>query len=701
MAAYGHDPRRYLTTEEKRLLYIRADGLCQDCGAELDSSWHSAHMAAYAGGGATDVDEMRAQCASCNLSLGARDMEQVEGLSLRQWQQLALPVILERLWQHGSATLHAAPGAGKTLFAAAVFRHLADRGLVSRLVVFVPNANLVSQTVEAYKKVRIHLDGKPRDGFIEHPETVGLVVCYQSLSEGAAEAHALRMVREPTMVVFDEVHHLAEQEHSAWGRYVGSMVGEVASGPPENAAAVLNMTGTLFRSAASQRIATVRYRKLPGNKLEAVPDWSITTAELIGVELRAPDLYAYGGKATLIDLENEKVIESEVVDLGQQQRSAVNREAFRSRQWLGSFCSEGLRLLNSQLVTVGREVPLKLLHVADDQDTAKLAADIYNELAGHDIAVLVISDEPGSAKKLKQVRKDLRPRVIVTCQMVTEGFDCHELSVLVHATRKAARLFVAQVMARVMRVTDYERAARRLLPAQILIPDDRVLRGVYAAAIKSGPHIVEEEEEAGGRCHAGHRRRMCPCQYPGDSECTCPWVTGPGPLRKYDLISLEDPRLDMATVLGHDDGDVSAAELEFFIQQCLGLGIPEPYAPRVAVAVRRGAPAQRKYSGEKTAGVTATEAPASPREVVDAYRARLKLAAGFMEKHIRHDASFRGVAEFQGRANDAGEIPAGGRDLATARQLAAASRWACGCVRRHCHAHGEQAPEWANGVGDG
>jgi hypothetical protein len=157
----------------------------------------------------------------------------------------------------------------------------------------------------------------------------------------------------------------------------------------------------------------------------------------------------------------------------------------------------------------------------------------------------------------------------------------------------------------------------------------------------------------------------------------------------------------MATVLGHDDGDVSAAELEFFIQQCFGLGIPEPYAPRVAVAVRRGTPALRKYSTEKTGSTTVTETPAGPRDVVDAYRARLKLAAGFMEKHIGHDTSFRSVAEFQGKANDAGEIPAGGRDLAIVRQLAAASHWACSRVGRHCHDHGEQVPDWAKGVADG
>lgn len=269
MAAYGHDRRRRLSTEEMRLLYAQANGLCQDCGTALDASWHSAHMAAYVAGGATQLDRMRAQCRKCNLRLGPHDMEQVDGLHLRLWQQQAFEPIVSRLWSAGSATLHAAPGAGKTLFAAAVFRCFYDRGLVSRLVIFVPNVNLVDQTVESYARIGIHLDRKPRDGIIEHPETVGLVACYQSLSDAAAEAHAVRMAREPTFVVFDEVHHLAERDHSAWGRFVEAMVGDVANEPPENAVAVFNMTGTLFRSAKSQRISTVRYRRIGDNKFEA------------------------------------------------------------------------------------------------------------------------------------------------------------------------------------------------------------------------------------------------------------------------------------------------------------------------------------------------------------------------------------------------------------------------------------------------
>lgn len=691
--AYGHDRRRRLTTEERQLLYARSNGLCEDCGKELGADWHGAHMVAYALGGATQLEALRAQCPSCNLSFGANTMEQVEGFRPRLWQHLAFPKILHCLWESGSATLHAAPGAGKTLFAAAVFRHLYDHGAVRRLVIFVPNTNLVDQTVKAYGTLGVHLDGRPRDSTIEHPDTVGLVICYQSLSEGATEAHIARMRASDTLVVFDEVHHLAEQEHSAWGRYVESMVGDIAKGPPVNAALILNMTGTLFRSARSQRIKTVRYRRIDEDTLEAEADFSVETAELVGTELRAPDLYVYGARATLVDLEEEEVIEGEIADLGVRQRSAVAREMFRSRPWLRAYCAEGMRLLKSQLETVHHEVPLKLLHVADDQAAAGIACDIYNELAGHDIAVPVYTDEPGSARRLQRVRKDPRSRVIVTCQMVTEGFDCHDLSVLVHATRKTALLFVAQVMARVMRVTGYERAAGMMLPAQILIPDSPLLREVYASAIARAKRFVTDDKTQ--RCHKGHSRVTCTCQAPA-AGCICGSQPAPPGLRRYDVLAVDDPRLDGATVLGHEDGHVPALELDHYIRECNALVIPEPFAPRVAVLARRGAPAFRKYSKPEQEP-DAEPVSANPRDLSDTYRARISKAAGFMEKHIGHEARFRSVGEFQGKINDAGGIPQGGRPGASLREIAAASDWACQQISQHCEDRGEPVPVWARG----
>jgi superfamily II DNA or RNA helicase len=706
VAQYGRDRRRRLSIDDRRRLYARAGGLCENCGAELGADWHGAHLLAYTAGGATEVSEMQAQCPKCNLRFGPGTMEQVEGFRPRLWQQLAFRRILLRLWETGSATLHAAPGAGKTLFAAILARHLFDLGMISRIVIFVPNTNLVGQTVKSYKTIGVHLDGKPRDGVIEHPETVGLVVCYQSLSAQAVAAHVTGMAKAGTLVIFDEVHHLADPEHSSWGGHVENMVGKVSGGPPVNAVAVLNMTGTLFRSSGTQRISTVRYRRIGDDTHEAIADHSVHTAELVGTELRAPDLYIYGGTATLVDLEEEQVIEGEIADLSQRQRSAVAREMFRSAQWLEGYAAEGLRLLTSQLVAVRREIPLKALHVADDQSAAAAAVKIYNRLGReqgltYNIAEPIYTDSPGSAKRLDIVRDDPRPRVIVTCQMVTEGFDCPELCVLVHATRKAALLFVAQVMARVMRLTRHERASGMMLPAQVLIPDSPVLREVYASAIAAAAQVVREEDTE--RCHSGHLRTRCPCLFP-ESDCLCSVAEPPQQLRKYDVLSVSDPRLDGATVLGHEDGHVPLLELNQAIEQCRQLVIPEPFAPKVAVLVRRatGGIGLRADTGPAAAAAQQPEPrPASPRALSDTYRDRLKKAAGYMQQHIRHDGTFSTVTEFQGRANAAGDIPKGGRDLATIRQLATASAWACAWVRRHCEAHGEAAPDWTEGINRG
>ena len=96
---------------------------------------------------------------------------------------------------------------------------------------------------------------------------------YQILSQGALVANALirRAEQARTLYVFDEVHHLAEAEHSAWGQAVGALVGIDPDHPRHP---VLNLSGTLFRSTASQKIGTVRYEPVPDkpNKMQAVAD---------------------------------------------------------------------------------------------------------------------------------------------------------------------------------------------------------------------------------------------------------------------------------------------------------------------------------------------------------------------------------------------------------------------------------------------
>ncbi len=698
MAQYGRDRRRRLTVTERRWLYERAGGRCQKCGADLGPDYHNAHLGAWTNGGATSLEQMEAWCPPCNLGQGAADAGSPGEIKLRDWQARALPAILRRLWGSGVATLHAAPGAGKTLFAGAVFRQLYDAGLIGRVIVVVPNLALVGQWARALGRMRIHLDTEPRDGYLEHPDCVGAVVTYQSLAN-TASAHTAHPDHARTLVILDEVHHVGESK--TWGHAVQRMIGDVAAGPPQ-VAAVLNMTGTLFRSSKSQRISTVRYDRVvtgEGEKLQAVADWSEPTANLIGIELRSPDLYAYGAQVRMVDVQSEHVLSADIADLDQSQRSAAIRGMFNSKRWLHGFASEAIRMLRNQSLAVSNKEPVKLLFVADSIRSARLAADAINAATRQNFARLVTSDEPGALRTLQSAAEDPHPCAIVAVRMVTEGFDCPHVATIAYATNIIADLFIAQMMARAMRITSFERANGRMLPAQILIPDHEQLRRAFAAALKSAMHMVDLPEEAGD-------------ERSGRS-------TGSERLPRYELLDLSDPRLRSATVLTQDDGHVPATELAQVITHCKSVGIPETYAPRVAVVSRRYRPPVRVYATDSEtdrqdtpegaqhppaegdrAGQTVT-IKADPRSLNHAHRARLAKAAGWMSEHIDHDTRYPHVASFQAKANQAAGIRAGGRDHATVQQMIQMANWMMARITEHCRRHGEPVPSWAEEGDDG
>lgn len=705
----GRDPRRQLTVEERRAAYDRAGGLCQNCGGPLGADYHNAHLAARSNGGPTSVDNIEPQCPNCNLINGSADLEEVSDITLRSWQEAALPVILERIWQTGVATVNAAPGAGKTYFALAVFAALYKAGHAERMIVVAPNLVIIGQWVEKGGKMRIHLDVEPRDGHLEHPDTVGASISYQLLpkkvlSRTVADMHRERLEAIPTFVVLDEVHHIADKK--SWGQAVAAMVGDVANGIV-HPTAVLNMTGTLFRSGKDKRISTVRYDTVLDEdgveKLKAQADWSISTAELIGHELRPPDLYVYNTRAQLMDTRNDTVVEGDLGDLDQQQRSTALRGLDKSPEWLRGYVSEALRLLDNQLAAVNHEEPLKLLYCANDIPAARLAADAINDVMGRDFARLIVSDEKKAKKALEDAAKEPNPCAIVQVRMASEGFDCPQVSTIAYASTVTADLSIAQMMARAMRITDHERASGQLLPAQILIPNDPALKDVFSAVLSPLPKLIDLEDDDCPVCERPLAECVCPCQRCGRPklDCICP-PPPPPPRPRYEVMDLSRPEFHGANVLGHDDGEVTSSELDQALGELTGLGIPVPYHPRVVVWGRRHSTAPaRRYAPTAADPAPAPEpktptvTEANPRELNRMHRARLSKAAGWAKVHIGHDSRYVNVAQFQYFASDAADIPKGGRDQASTRQLEICFGWMRDRVVEHCRQFGEEVPSWA------
>jgi len=675
--AFGLAKRRRLSRREAADLFAAAEGLCQRCKTPLGVDWHQAHLVAYTNGGATSPNQMQAWCRECNLKQGAKDAADHSLPAPREWQARAMEDILERVWQTGSATIHAAPGAGKTFFAGMVFRRLRAAGLVDRLVVVVPNRALQRQWSDALGELFINLDWEPRDGFLQHPRTVGTVVTYQGLINSAA-GQIQEMAAAATLLVLDEVHHVGDQK--AWGHTVSRIIGSASSDEGIHPAGVLNMTGTLFRSSGAQKIGTIRYdRVLDGGveKYQAVADFSVPASDLIGIELRRPDLYAYEGHVELVDVRSETVLSGEIADLesGSQVNTAI-RKGFMQRALVHSFAKEALKLLAQQLATIDDREPLKMLWVAEDQAAAKMAAEEINKAAGRDFARLVISDQKTALEDLRSAARDPKPCAIVAVRMVTEGFDCPQVSVIAYASATTAVLFIAQTMARAMRVTKTERADRMLLPAQILIPNNPSLRTAFAEALVGHFHILEVPEETDGA---------------GDGA----GVGGDGSFRmpRYQLTNMSTLDLQSATVLGETDGTVMVDELNAAIAICLEVSIPEIYAARVAVASRKIGPRLPLYtqtSPKPWGGLQMR--PADPRTVNKARRARITSAANWMNHHVEHDSRYSGIGVFQGQANSAAGLKIGGRDLATPEQLSLVEEWMFIRIREHCVSQGCALP---------
>src|SRR5262245_30953992 len=267
-------PRPSRALREK--LYARSGGFCEREGCEIPitlETLHVSHIRAHSHGGTLHESNVAAWCSRCNLTLGARDAGDPP-LEPREWQLEALDRTVARLASEGAATLSAAPGSGKTVFAGLVFEALYEADLIDRMVVLVPRRGLVDQWTNALNGAR-HIELKPHSA-VERSGQDGVVVTYQSLNNpDAVDTHRMQATRARTLLVLDEVHHVGERTDGripAWAQNVTAFAGGLDD---LHVTGVLNLSGTLWRSDQRERISTVRYRTIEQGKLESLVDFEV------------------------------------------------------------------------------------------------------------------------------------------------------------------------------------------------------------------------------------------------------------------------------------------------------------------------------------------------------------------------------------------------------------------------------------------
>jgi superfamily II DNA or RNA helicase len=386
---------------------------------------------------------------------------------LRPWQKTAL----DRFVAHDRPDFLAVatPGAGKTTFALTAARHrLAESP--GRLIVVAPTAHLKHQWAQAASRFALHLDPtwSAADGALAG-DMHGIVTTYQQVATSAA---ALRALSRGAFVVFDELHHAADDR--AWGDSVRAAF--------EPADRRLALSGTPFRSD-TRAIPFVEY-----HLDEARPDFEYGYGDALAdrrvvrpvyfprtggqMEWSAPD-----GREHSASFDDDL----DVVRSSQRLRTALSLEG----EWLPTV----LRDAHARLTEVRMVQPdAGGLVIATDQDHARGIAELLRSRLGTR-ATVVTSDDPGASSLIAMFAAGKEPW-LVAVRMVSEGVDIPRLRVGVYATTTSTELFFRQAVGRLVRWT-------RGVPQQkawLFIPDDARLRRLAHGIAEQRRHSLQRRE---------------------------------------------------------------------------------------------------------------------------------------------------------------------------------------------------------------
>ena len=661
-----------MSNAQRELLFARSEGVCQcdgACGVHEGrcttaitlESFHRSHLRSRAHGGSDHESNLEAWCSRCNLTLQARDARDTR-LAPREWQLRELDNIVREIAQTGAATLSAAPGAGKTVFAALVFEALRDAGIVERMMVVVPRRGLCEQWAEALAATR-HIQLKPHSA-IERSGQHGVVVTYQSLpSRDQLEAH-MRMARSsPTLLALDEVHHLARDAggaHRAWGNAVAELAGDVETGNL-NVAGILNLSGTLWRSDAGERISTVRYSPPDENgRILSLVDGEATVQELIqSGQLRSVDLYRVNAQVRVADYQLVTYVEGNLSDVDEKPARAAVAALGSIDTWRRDFVFSVLDKLEWAHNATDHHV--KALIVAARQEQAIAFRDEVNrqmvERGLQPLAALAISDDPDAQRALENFRAQKRVGVLCTVDMAGEGYDCPDIAVLGYASNKLTSLYVRQVTARAMRVTERERELGTALPAIVVLPDSTALVQQFLAYMAPYTHEVRAAAEG------DHERDN------GDG--------GSGPRLQRFVLTDAHAGAETVTVSfldgSHENIDGRyAAEL---MEHLAAANIPEVFRPRTVAVFQRtiGSLLERRPFEMQQSGQVAIAEPMAATIEQEAAMLQAQLDKLGRWWHVNGNTP---VGHFNNEVNQAAGIGNGKRGSASVEQLTRAMGYA-------------------------
>jgi superfamily II DNA or RNA helicase len=409
-------------------------------------------------GGSTTICNGQALCPSCNLSksnntMSNRFRDDIFGPAPYpkplKWQEKA---IREFERTDDKFLADATPGAGKTAFTAYLFRHHYG-DLWERIIVITNGITRRGEFSSRQEKAGGWISDLAKFGietmqdwlgYTERPtlkDYNGCVLTYAKLPGNESALKALSF-KKPTLVVFDEIHHLGD--NLAWGEAAREAFSH-------RKCYTVGLTGTPFRSDDA-RIPFVDYERQEDGTLKSVGHVGYTYGDALRDEvLRYINFETYEGEMEWNDSTGEKHVARFEDDIPEHLMGGRLVTAVTDKDWLLPVIKEADEKLSE---TRKRTPEAGGLIVAKDQMHAeRIAAWMREDDHFKEEPDLVVSDEHLATSDIESFKHCGR-RWVIAVQMISEGVNIKRLRVGVYASNVTAPLTIHQVVGRVLRGPD-------------------------------------------------------------------------------------------------------------------------------------------------------------------------------------------------------------------------------------------------------
>jgi superfamily II DNA or RNA helicase len=415
-------------------------------------------------------------------------------MPLRAWQRAALDAYARRATPTTPGgpedfLVTATPGAGKTAFALSLARALLNMRVIRRVIVVCPTDHLRTQWADAALDFSIALDPSLSNqvGPIA-PDFQGCVVTYAQVAAKPV-LHERRATSVATLVILDEIHHAGD----------GLSWGEAVLEAFSTARRRLALTGTPFRTSASERIPFVSYESDADGSLRSAADYTYGYRDALADGVVRPVIFAaYTGVARWRTSAGEVVAAS----LSEQLTRDTEMTAWRTvLDPAGDWIRHVIAAADHRLTELRRQIPdAGAMLLASDQEQARAYARVMAEVVGEH-PVVVLSDDSDASGRIEAFASS-SSRWLIAVRMVSEGVDIPRLAVGVWATSYRTPLFFAQAVGR------FVRARRPNETATIFLPAVRPLLTMAAELENERDHVLVAKTSDDGLDDVDAERRV-------------------------------------------------------------------------------------------------------------------------------------------------------------------------------------------------